>query len=169
MKEKKIDRLYFIIFLILEFIIIFIFRYFDMNKSSTFIITQVIFVILYTAIYTVIILFMDKIVSRMFCIEYNKIMREYQKKDDAKVFYDKLKNIKIKPNTPELKNTYNLSMSTAAFKNGENDEALEYLNKIETDDEHILKVIEDERKTIMDEKAKKERQNDNKNDIQDNK
>ena len=169
MKEKKIDRLYFIIFLILEFIIIFIFRYFDMNKSSTFIITQVIFVILYTAIYTVIILFMDKIISRMFCIEYNKIMREYQKKDDAKVFYDKLKNIKIKPNTPELKNTYNLSMSTAAFKNGENDEALEYLNKIETDDEHILKVIEDERKTIMDEKAKKERQNDNKNDIQDNK
>lgn len=168
MKEKKIDRLYFIIFLILEFIIIFIFRYFDMNKSSTFIITQVIFVILYTAIYTVIILFMDKIVSRMFCIEYNKIMREYQKKDDAKVFYDKLKNVKIKPNTPELKNTYNLSMSTAAFKNGENDEALEYLNKIETDDEHILKVIEDERKTIMDEKAKMERQNDNKNDIQDN-
>ena len=169
MKEKKIDRLYFIIFLILEFIIIFIFRYFDMNKSSTFIITQVIFVILYTAIYTVIILFMDKIISRMFCIEYNKIMREYQKKDDAKVFYDKLKNIKIKPNTPELKNTYNLSMSTAAFKNEENDEALEYLNKIETDDEHILKVIEDERKTIMDEKTKMERQNDNKNDIQDNK
>ena len=169
MKEKKIDRLYFIIFLILEFIIIFIFRYFDMNKSSTFIITQVIFVILYTAIYTVIILFMDKIVSRMFCIEYNKIIREKKKKDDAKEFYDKLKNIKIKPNTPELKNTYNLSMSTAAFKNGENDEALEYLNKIETDDEHILKVIEDERKTIMDEKTKMERQNDNKNDIQDNK
>ena len=76
-------------------------------------------------------------------------MREYQKTDDAKVFYEKLKSMKIKPNTQELKNTYYLSMSTAAFKNGENDEALEYLNKIETDDEHILKVIEDERKTII--------------------
>lgn len=149
MKEKKIDRVYFIAFLICEFIIIFLFRYFDMNKTSTFILVQVVFVIIYTTIYAVIILFKDKILSRSFCIKYNKIMREYQKTDDAKVFYDKLKNIKIQPNTQELKNTYNLSMSTAAYKNGKNEEALEYLNKIETDDEHILKVIEDERKTII--------------------
>ena len=148
MKEKKIDRVYFIVFLICEFIIIFLFRYFNMNKTSTFIITQVIFVILFTAVYAVIVLFMDKILSRRFCIKYNKIMREYQKTDDAKVFYEKLKSMKIKPNTQELKNTYYLSMSTAAYKNGKKQEALENLNKIETDDEHILKVIKDQRKTI---------------------
>ena len=39
-------------------------------------------------------------------------------------------------------------MATAAYKNGENKQALVYLDMIQTDDEHILKVIEDERKTI---------------------
>ena len=42
-----------------------------------------------------------------------------------------------------------LSLATAAYKNGENEEALKYLDMIKTDDEHILKVIEDERQTII--------------------
>ena len=56
--------------------------------------------------------------------------------------------MKEKPVTQDIKNTYFLSMATAAYKNGENKQALVYLDMIQTDDEHILKVIEDERKTI---------------------
>ena len=148
MKKNKLDKVYLIVFLILEFIIIFIFKYFDISDIKTFIITQVIFVILFGIIYFLITLFIEKLVLRKFCIEYNKIMREYQKTDNAKVFYDKLKNMKEKPVTQDIKNTYFLSMATAAYKNGENTEALKYLNMIETDDEHILKVIEEERNTI---------------------
>ncbi len=148
MKKNKLDKVYLIVFLILEFIIIFLFEYFDIPDIKIFIITQVIFVILFSVVYFLITLFIEKMISRKFCMEYNKIMREYQKTDDAKVFYDKLKNMKEQPVTQDIKNTYFLSMATAAYKNGENKEALEYLDMIQTDDEHILKVIEDERKTI---------------------
>lgn len=148
MKKNKLDKVYLIVFLILEFIIIFLFEYFDIPDIKIFIITQVIFVILFSVVYFLITLFIEKMISRKFCMEYNKIMREYQKTDDAKVFYDKLKNMKEQPVTQDIKNTYFLSMATAAYKNGENKEALEYLDMMQTDDEHILKVIEDERKTI---------------------
>lgn len=148
MKKNKLDKVYLIVFLILEFIIIFLFEYFDIPDIKIFIITQVIFVILFSVVYFLITLFIEKMISRKFCMEYNKIMREYQKTDDAKVFYDKLKNMKEQPVTQDIKNTYFLSMATAAYKNEENKEALEYLDMIQTDDEHILKVIEDERKTI---------------------
>ena len=79
-------------------------------------------------------------------------MREYQKTNDEKVFYNKLKNIKKKPITEDLKNTYYLSMATAEYKNNKYEEALRSLDKIQTDDKHILKVIEDERKTILEDK-----------------
>lgn len=148
MKKNKLDKVYLIVFLILEFIIIFLFEYFDIPDIKIFIITQVIFVILFSVVYFLITLFIEKMISRKFCVEYNKIMREYQKTDDAKVFYDKLKNMKEQPVTQDIKNTYFLSMATAAYKNGENEQALEYLDMIQTDDEHILQVIEEERKTI---------------------
>ena len=48
-----------------------------------------------------------------------------------------------------IKNTYFLSLATAAYKNRENEEALKYLDMIKTGDVHILKVIEDERQTIL--------------------
>lgn len=148
MKKNKLDKVYLIVFLILEFIIIFLFEYFDIPDIKIFIITQVIFVILFSVVYFLITLFIEKMISRKFCVEYNKIMREYQKTNDEKVFYDQLKNMKEEPVTQDIKNTYFLSMATAAYKNGENKQALEYLDMIQTDDEHILKVIEDERKTI---------------------
>ena len=150
--KNKPDRIYLIIFLILEFIIMFIFKYFKIENTSIFIITQVVFVILFGIIYYVINLFIEKILERNFCIEYNKIMREYQKTNDEKVFYNKLKNIKKKPITEDLKNTYYLSMATAEYKNNKYEEALRSLDKIQTDDKHILKVREDERKTILEDK-----------------
>lgn len=150
--KNKPDRIYLIIFLILEFIIMFIFKYFKIENTSIFIITQVVFVILFGIIYYIINLFIEKILERNFCIEYNKIMREYQKTNDEKVFYNKLKNIKKKPITEDLKNTYYLSMATAEYKNNKYEEALRSLDKIQTDDKHILKVIEDERKTILEDK-----------------
>lgn len=149
MKNDKLDKVYLIVFLILEFIVIFVFKYFDISDIKIFIITQVIFVILFSVLYFVITLFIEKLASRKFCIEYNKIMREYQKTDNAKIFYDKLKNMKEKPIGEDIQNTYFLSLATAAYKNGENEEALRYIDMIKTDDEHILKVIEDERKTII--------------------
>lgn len=149
MKNDKLDKVYLVVFLMLEFIIIFVFKYFDISGIKIFIITQLIFVILFSVLYFVITLFIEKLASRKFCIEYNKIMRQYQKTDDAKLFYDKLKNIKEKPVGDEIQNTYFLSLATAAYKNGENEEALKYIDMIKTDDEHILKVIEDERKAII--------------------
>lgn len=149
MKNDKLDKVYLIVFLILEFIVIFVFKYFDISDIKIFIIAQVIFVILFSVLYFVITLFIEKLASRKFCIEYNKIMREYQKTDNAKIFYDKLKNMKEKPIGEDIQNTYFLSLATAAYKNGENEEALRYIDMIKTDDEHILKVIEDERKTII--------------------
>lgn len=149
MKNDKLDKVYLVVFLMLEFIIIFVFKYFDISGIKIFIITQLVFVILFSVLYFVITLFIEKLASRKFCIEYNKIMRQYQKTDDAKLFYDKLKNIKEKPVGDEIQNTYFLSLATAAYKNGENEEALKYIDMIKTDDEHILKVIEDERKAII--------------------
>lgn len=149
MKNDKLDKVYLIVFLILEFIVIFIYKYFDISDIKIFIIIQIVFVILFSVLYFVITLFIEKLASRKFCIEYNKIMREYQKTDDAKIFYDKLKNMKEKPIGYEIQNTYFLSLATAAYKNGESEEALRYIDMIKTDDEHILKVIEDERKTII--------------------
>lgn len=149
MKNDKLDKVYLVVFLMLEFIIIFVFKYFDISGIKIFIITQLVFVILFSVLYFVITLFIEKLASRKFCIEYNKIMRQYQKNDDAKLFYDKLKNIKEKPIGDEIQNTYFLSLATAAYKNGENEEALKYIDMIKTDDEHILKVIEDERKAII--------------------
>lgn len=149
MKNDKLDKVYLVVFLMLEFIIMFVFKYFDISGIKIFIITQLVFVILFSVLYFVITLFIEKLASRKFCIEYNKIMRQYQKTDDAKLFYDKLKNIKEKPIGADIQNTYFLSLATAAYKNGENEEALKYLDMIKTDDVHILKVIEDERQTIL--------------------
>lgn len=149
MKSNKLDKVYLVVFLILEFIIFFVFKYFDISDIKIFIITQLVFVILFSILYFVITLFIEKLASRKFCIKYNKIMREYQKSDNAKIFYNKLKSMKEKPIGAEIQNTYFLSLATAAYKNGENEEALKYLDMIKTDDEHILKVIEDERQTII--------------------
>ena len=67
-----------------------------------------------------------------------------------KYFMIDSKDIKEKPVGEEIQNTYFLSLATAAYKNGENKEALKYIDMIKTDDEHILKVDRrDERKTIM--------------------
>ena len=147
MKSNKLDKVYLVVFLILEFIIFFVFKYFDISDIKIFIITQLVFVILFSILYFLITLFIEKLASRKFCIKYNKIMREYQKSDNAKIFYDKLKNMKEKPIVDDIQNTYFLSL--AAYKNGENEEALKYLDMIKTGDVHILKVIEDERQTII--------------------
>lgn len=149
MKNNKIDKVYLIVFLILEFIIICIFKYLNISDIKIFIITQVIFVILFSLVYFMIMLFIEKFTLRKFCIEYNKIMREYQKKDDAEVFYNNLKRIKGTPVSEDIQNTYFLSLATASYKTGKNEEALKYLDMIKTEDKHILKVIEDERKAII--------------------
>lgn len=149
MKNNKIDKVYFIVFLILEFIIIFIFEYLSISDIKIFIFTQVTFVILFSLVYFVIMLFIEKFTSRKFCIEYNKIMREYQKIDDAEVFYNNLKRIKGTPVGKDIQNTYFLSLATASYKTGKKEEALKYLDMIKTEDKHILKVIEDERKAIV--------------------
>ena len=96
MKSNKLDKVYLVVFLILEFIIFFVFKYFDISDIKIFIITQLVFVILFSILYFLITLFIEKLASRKFCIKYNKIMREYQKSDNAKIFYDKLKNMKEK-------------------------------------------------------------------------
>ena len=89
MKKNKLDKVYLVVFLILEFIIIFVFEYLEVPDIKIFIITQVIFVILYSIVYFLITLFVEKLATRKFCIEYNKIMREYQKTDNAQIFYNK--------------------------------------------------------------------------------
>ena len=149
MKNNKIDKVYLIVFLILEFIIICIFKYLNISDIKIFIITQVIFVILFSLVYFMIMLFIEKFTLRKFCIEYNKIMREYQKTDDAEVFYNNLKRIKGTPVSEDIQNTYFLSLATASYKTGKNEEALKYLDMIKTEDKHILKVIDDERKAII--------------------
>ena len=89
------------------------------------------------------------------CKKVKNLITEYRRKyenhtmDNAKIFYDKLKNMKEKPIGDDIQNTYFLSLATAAYKNGENEEALKYLDMIKTGDVHILKVIEDERQTIL--------------------
>ena len=67
MKKNKLDKVYLIVFLILEFIIIFLFEYFDIPDIKIFIITQVIFVILFSVVYFLITLFIEKMISRKFC------------------------------------------------------------------------------------------------------
>ena len=119
MKSNKLDKVYLVVFLILEFIIFFVFKYFDISDIKIFIITQLVFVILFSILYFLITLFIEKLASRKFCIKYNKIMREYQKSDNAKIFYNKLKSMKEKPIGAEIQNTYFLSLATAAYKNGE--------------------------------------------------
>lgn len=79
MKSNKLDKVYLVVFLILEFIIFFVFKYFDISDIKIFIITQLVFVILFSILYFLITLFIEKLASRKFCIKYNKIMREYQK------------------------------------------------------------------------------------------
>ena len=72
MKKNKLDKVYLVVFLILEFIIIFVFEYLEVPDIKIFIITQVIFVILYSIVYFLITLFVEKLATRKFCIEYNK-------------------------------------------------------------------------------------------------
>ena len=115
MKSNKLDKVYLVVFLILEFIIFFVFKYFDISDIKIFIITQLVFVILFSILYFVITLFIEKLASRKFCIKYNKIMREYQKSDNAKIFYDKLKSMKEKPIGAEIQNTYFLSLAISAL------------------------------------------------------
>ena len=40
MKSNKLDKVYLVVFLILEFIIFFVFKYFDISDIKIFIITQ---------------------------------------------------------------------------------------------------------------------------------
>jgi len=84
--------------------------------------------------------------ERPFVNQYNKIMEEYEQSNDPQALYNGLSNIRFLPVKLETKNAYNLSMSTALYRINRSKEALTYLDKIETDNSNLIKIVEEQRK-----------------------
>ncbi len=81
-----------------------------------------------------------------FVKQYNKIMEDYEQTDNPQMLYEGLINIKHSPVKEETKNAYNLSMSTALHRIKRTKEALTYLDKIETDNHNLKKIVDEQRK-----------------------
>ncbi|MGY0694696.1 hypothetical protein ACW2QC_18265 [Virgibacillus sp. FSP13] len=106
--------------------------------------------IIHFILYLMAALYLDKRKNRHFVKEYNQIMKAYNETDNAEVFLNELSTIKNPPKTAESANAFHFSMSTALFKNNRIEEALSYLDRIDTADENIQKVVEEQRRFIED-------------------
>lgn len=78
--------------------------------------------------------------------EFNTINKEYRETQDADQFLDALLTLRHQPTELDSVNAFNLSMSTALYYKDQIDEAMSYLDRIETSDKQLLEAIEEQRK-----------------------
>lgn len=132
-----------IIFLVIAFIMYFLYL---PNTLIWMIGTIIGTAIIHFILYSLTALNIESKKERPFVNKYNKIMEEYEQTDDPQMLYEELINIRFLPAKIETKNAFNLSMSTALYRINRTKEALTYLNKIETDNSNLLKIVEEQRK-----------------------
>lgn len=108
--------------------------------------TALVTALIHFIIYFLIALNIDLSKEGPFIKQYNKVMEEYEQTNDPKLLHEELTNIKFLPVKIETKNAYNLSMSTALYRINRTQEALTYLDKIETDNKSLLDIVEEQRK-----------------------
>ncbi|MTW87937.1 hypothetical protein F3157_20180 [Virgibacillus dakarensis] len=120
--------------------------------KSTFLMVfvPVLAAVIHFILYVAVGLYLDKRKDRHFVKEYNQILEAYNETDNAEIFLHDLSNIKNPPKTAQSANAFNFSMSTALYKNNRKEEALSYLYKVNTSDNDLQKVIEEQRKMIED-------------------
>ncbi len=97
-------------------------------------------------IYLIVALFINLGEERPFVKQYNQVMEEYEKTNDPKELYQGLININFTPTKIETKNAYNLSMSTALHRLNRTKEALTYLDKINTKNPELAKIVDEQKK-----------------------
>lgn len=99
----------------------------------------------------------EKRKNKKFTEEYNKIIEKYNESKDDYQLYCNLKNILNHPRTKDAKNSYYLSLSSAAANIGYFSESLDYLDMVEYLEGDILnKAVNQQREEI---KTRKYNQN----------
>lgn len=87
--------------------------------------------------------------NKRFTDEYNKIISKYNEDKDDYLLYCSLKNIANHPNSKDAKNSYYLSLSTAASNVGYFKEALDYLDMVEyLEGDNLNKAVNQQREYI---------------------
>ncbi len=94
--------------------------------------------------------------DRRFKKEYQLILREYERTQNARLFLEELSNIRHKPKTDFNKAAYYFSMSTALHKNGRTEEALDHLDKIRTTEQVMREMVNQQRLVLERELENKE-------------
>lgn len=139
----KIYSFSLLIFLVIAFIIYFTYL---PNNSVWLISTILVTVVIHFAIYLIVALFINLGEERPFVKQYNQVMEEYEKTNDPQELYQGLININFTPTKIETKNAYNLSISTALHRLNRTQEALTYLDKINTKNPELAKIVEEQKK-----------------------
>lgn len=74
---------------------------------------------------------LENLKNKKFIEEYNKILEKYNEFNDDYSLYSDLRKISNQPLTTATKNSYYLSLATAAIKVGHKNEAFDYLNMVQ--------------------------------------
>lgn len=127
--------------------------------KSVFLFTVIVLMIwiLHFILFSLLATYSEKRRNNKFTQDYNKIIKKYnESKDDYQLYCD-LKNILNHPCTKDAKNSYYLSLSTAAANIGYFNESLDYLDMVEYLEGDILnKAVNQQREYI---KTRKYNQN----------
>lgn len=86
--------------------------------------------------------------DRPFVKEFNAILQVYQKNHNVEELLRQLENMKTKPKTPDSKNTFYLTMSTALHENNRTKEALACLDQVQTTSEKEIEMIAEQRNVL---------------------
>src|SRR5690625_2976721 len=134
-----------ILFLIIALIIYFLYLPNTLNwMIGVIIITALIHFFLYSVLaYTI-----ESNKEKSFVQQYNKVMEKYEKTNDPYMLHDEISAIRFLSVKQQTKNAINLRMSTALYRTTRPNEALNYLDRIKTNNQNLLNIVKEKRKLI---------------------
>ncbi|WP_106498199.1 hypothetical protein [Lentibacillus sp. Marseille-P4043] len=151
MENKIISSIYIVTLILFEIIAVNLSLDYAPNNIFLMIIIVISAAIIHFILCMIAALFLDMQKDKHFAKEYNQIIKAYQETNNAEVFLNELTSMKNPPKEIQSANAYYFSMSTALYKNNRIEEALSYLDEIQTTDRDLQKTVEEQRKWMKDE------------------
>lgn len=118
------------------------------NNMFLMVITIIAIGMIHFVFYMIGFIFLYTIKDRPFVKEFNAIMNEYKNDENVEKLLTNLLNMNSQPNTQDSKNTFYLTLSTALHENNQTEEALAYLDKVQTTNEKEIEIIEEQRRVL---------------------
>jgi hypothetical protein len=147
---KIMESIYIMTLLSFEIIMLILLIKYASDSIFLILVSIILTAIVHFILFLVAALYLDIRKGRHFAKEYNHIIKAYRETDNAETFLSDLSSMENPPKTAQSANVFHYSMSTALHKNNRKEEALSYLDKVDTSEKDFQKVVEEQRELIED-------------------